>query len=98
MNSAVATNSASPVPPKRVKRSPRLGAVCLVIPGVAFLFAAFVLPLVVLLSQSIYDDGFTLRYYQQILTDPSYLGVIWTSIKIAVLSTMITILLAYPVS
>jgi ABC-type spermidine/putrescine transport system permease subunit I len=57
-----------------------------------------VLPLIALLSQSFYDDGFTFRYFEQILTTPGYRSVIWTSFKIAFLSTAITIALAYPVS
>jgi ABC-type spermidine/putrescine transport system permease subunit I len=65
---------------------------------VAFLLLAFIVPLILLLSQSFYDGGFTLNHYARILTTPSYLSVIWTSVKIAVLSTVITMLLAYPVS
>lgn len=70
----------------------------LALPGVAFLSLVFVLPLVVLLSQSVYDGGFTPRYIAQVAMTGSYLAIIGNSIKIAVLSTVITILLAYPVS
>lgn len=79
-------------------RPPRLGSIWLVLPGVVFLSVAFVVPLIALLSQSVYHDGFTLRYFEQILTTPGYREVIWTSFKIALLSTAITIALAYPVS
>ncbi|BCH27885.1 hypothetical protein MesoLjLb_76700 [Mesorhizobium sp. L-8-3] len=54
--------------------------------------------MVVLLAQSVYDDGFTLKYFQTILTNPGYYSIIWTSMKIAGLSTAITIVLAYPIS
>jgi len=76
----------------------RPSAIWLVIPGVAFLAAAFVLPLVILLSQSVYNEGFTLRYFEMIFTTPSYLTVIWITLKIAVLATVATMLLAYPVA
>lgn len=79
-------------------RPPRLGSIWLVLPGVVFLSVAFVVPLIALLSQSVYHDGFTFRYFEQILTTPGYREVIWTSFKIALLSTAITIALAYPVS
>lgn len=79
-------------------RPPRLGSIWLVFPAVAFLSVAFVLPLIALLSQSVYHDGFTFRYFEQILTTPGYRDVIWTSFKIALLSTGITITLAYPIS
>jgi len=82
----------------RARRPFRFSAIWLVIPGVAFLTVAFVLPLVALLSQSVYDDGFTLEHFERILTTQSYLTVIWTSLKIAVASTAITIVLAYPIS
>lgn len=102
MNSTVADiRVLKPTPPKpeRARRSLRPNATWLVIPGVAFLTLTFVLPIVVLLSRSVYDNsGFTLAYFERILTTPSYLAVIWTSVKIAVLSTVMTILLAYPVS
>lgn len=84
--------------PKRANRSLRPSAIWLVIPGIAFLATAFVLPLVILLSQSVYDEGFTLRYFEMIFTTPSYLTVIWITLKTAVLASAATMLLAYPVS
>ena len=100
MSSTVADSACSPKPlePGRTRRQIRPSAIWLVIPGVAFLTVAFLLPLILLLSQSVYDNGFTLRHFERILTTQSYLAVIWTSIKIAVLSTAITIALAYPIS
>jgi putative spermidine/putrescine transport system permease protein len=101
MSSAVSESEASvpaPLKSKGATRPLRPSAIWLVIPGVAFLAVAFVLPLVLLLSQSVYDDGFTLRYFERIFTTPGYLVVIWISLKIAVLSTVVTILLAYPIS
>lgn len=70
----------------------------LAMPGTVFLAILFVVPLLILLSQSVYDGGFTLKYLEQTVINASYLPVIWTSLKIALLSTAITILLAYPVS
>jgi ABC-type spermidine/putrescine transport system permease subunit I len=99
MSPAVSEASApAPFKSRRATRPLRPSAIWLVIPGVLFLAVAFVLPLVLLLSQSVYDDGFTLRYFERIFTTPSYLLVILTSLKIAVLSTAVTILLAYPIS
>jgi putative spermidine/putrescine transport system permease protein len=100
MSSTVADSACPPKPlqSRRARRQVRPSAIWLVIPGVAFLTVAFLLPLVLLLSQSVYDNGFTLRHFERILTTQSYLAVIWTSIKIAVLSTAITITLAYPIS
>jgi putative spermidine/putrescine transport system permease protein len=70
----------------------------LLVPGIAFLFFTFLVPLLLLLSRSFYEGGFTAEYYVRILTTPSYLRIIWTSIEIAALSTIATMLLAYPVS
>jgi ABC-type spermidine/putrescine transport system permease subunit I len=84
--------------PQRASRSLRPTAIWLVIPAVAFLATTFVLPLVLLLSQSVYDKGFTLQYFELIFTDPTYLAVVWLTLKIALLATAATILLAYPVS
>lgn len=88
----------APREPKRIVRPLRPRPIWLVIPAVALLAVAFLLPLVMLLSQSVYDGGLTLRHYEKILATDSYRSIIWTSIKIAILSTAITIVLAYPVS
>jgi putative spermidine/putrescine transport system permease protein len=76
----------------------RLNATWLIVPGLVFLLITFMLPLVVLLSSSVYDDGFTLKHYVKIFTTASYLQIIWRSIEIALLSTSMTIIVSYPVS
>ena len=101
MSLACSGGAALPAPRSGARGQPRWhrpGAAWLVLPGVAFLLIAFIVPLILLLSQSFYDGSFTFSHYARILTTPSYLSVIWTSVKIAVLSTVITMLLAYPVS
>lgn len=95
MSSEVALTS---LPTKRLNRLRQADMLWLAVPGVVFLSVVFVLPLVVLLSQSVYDGGFTLKYLARIVTTGSYLSIILTSLKTALLSTVITILLAYPVS
>lgn len=76
----------------------RLNATWLIVPGLVFLLITFMLPLVVLLSSSVYDDGFTLKHYVKIFTTASYLQIIWRSMEIALLSTGMTIIVSYPVS
>jgi putative spermidine/putrescine transport system permease protein len=77
---------------------PKLGPGCLIVPGLVVLAAIFVFPLLLLLSRSIFDPDLTLHHYTRIFERAEYLKVIWISVEIAVVSTALTILLAYPAS
>jgi ABC-type spermidine/putrescine transport system permease subunit I len=60
------------------------------------LVGAFIGPICILLSRSIFDPGFTLRHYVQIFSTPAYLRVVWNSIDIALVSTVICLAAGYP--
>jgi putative spermidine/putrescine transport system permease protein len=77
---------------------PKLGPGWLIVPGLVVLAAIFVFPLLLLLSRSIFDPDLTLHHYTRIFERAEYLKVIWISVEIAVVSTALTILLAYPAS
>ena len=44
------------------------------------------------------DDGFTLEYLNHIFTTPVYLKVLWLTVKIALLVTFFSLIVAYPVA
>lgn len=73
-------------------------ALFFVAPNVVLLLLAFALPLVAILSVSVYDNGFTLKNYQLIATNPAYARVVVTSLQIALLATVVTMALAYPLA
>ncbi len=69
------------------------------LPGLAFLIAVFLLPLLGIVVTSFSGPaGPTLQYYAQLLTTPLYRRVLATTIEISALSTLVTALLAYPIA
>jgi putative spermidine/putrescine transport system permease protein len=87
---------AAPVPDKNRDRE-RWLACALAAPSVAILLGLFVLPLVLLLAASISGpSGFTLAEYGKLLGTSFYLGVIWNSLRLALLTTLIALAIGYP--
>ncbi len=57
----------------------------------------FALPLVLLLGVSIVDaNGLTFAHYKRLFGAPYYLGVIWNSLRLGLLTTIIAFLISYP--
>lgn len=79
----------------------------LVLPATFWLLLFFTLPLVIVLLISLVERGraggvrtplvWTLQYYGR-LFDPLYLGIFWSSVKIALLVTGICVLIGYPMA
>lgn len=67
-----------------------------VIPCVLIITCFLIVPLVVIISSSFYDDGFTLKNYISFLTDPFYLNILWRTLKLSIITTVICVLLGVP--
>ncbi|MFG6194730.1 ABC transporter permease [Nonomuraea sp. JJY05] len=97
MKSEVKARSAS------TSRGRRLGAFVFLSPGVTYLIVLLLVPLVLVLSNTVFQRGrfggvvyeFTTENFER-LVDPLYLGVVVTSLKIATLTTLIALLIGYP--
>jgi len=76
----------------------RFGPAALWLPGAAFMVAFFLLPVGWIVAQSVLDPGFTLTFYERLAAAPEYALVLWISIKIGLISTLFTMLAAYPVA
>lgn len=76
----------------------RLSALGLTAPAILVLVGLFVVPLAMLLAVSVSspEGGFSLAAYQKLLGTGYYLGVIWNSLKLALLTTAIALLVGYP--
>ncbi|AXI11202.1 ABC transporter permease [Oceanobacillus zhaokaii] len=78
----------------------------LLIPTLIVFVFFFIIPLIFLGVSSFrtFDsvdgigDTWTLSNYTRFLTDPYYLGVLWTTIKIGILTTVICLIISYPVA
>lgn len=75
----------------------RMTAFGFALPALLVLVALFALPLVLLLGVSVVGpDGLTLANYKRLLGTPYYLGVIWNSLRLGLLTTLITLAISYP--
>ncbi|NPU14284.1 ABC transporter permease [Bradyrhizobium sp. 83002] len=89
------------LPAPIVKAAPdreRLAAFGFVAPSVLIIALVFVLPLALLLGVSVLDPkgGVTVAHYARLLGTPYYLGVIWNSLRLGLLTTLIAFLISYP--
>jgi putative spermidine/putrescine transport system permease protein len=90
---------------KRMIRK-RLRPWLLLLPTLVIFIFFFLLPLYFLFTTSFktFDansgigDQWTIQNYVKFLSDPFYLGVVWETVKIALLTTLITIIISYPVA
>jgi ABC-type spermidine/putrescine transport system permease subunit I len=76
----------------------RFGPAMLAAPGVFFILLFFVVPVGLILVQSVLDPGFTLAFYRRLFSAPEYLTVFLISFKIALVTSIISMLLSYPVA
>jgi ABC-type spermidine/putrescine transport system permease subunit I len=81
-----------------VKATSRLGPGLLLLPGLAFLVLFFLVPVGLILAQSLFDPDFTLRHYARLFAGPDYLAVLWISVEIALLSGALALIAGYPVA
>lgn len=72
-------------------------AAIMVLPGIVFMALAFAIPVLNLVADSFRDgSGFTLVGYRKVLGDPYYVGIIWNSLKLGLVTTLGTLILGYP--
>ncbi len=76
----------------------RFGPIMLAVPGIAFIFLFFVVPVAIILVQSVLDQGFTLGFYKRLFSAPEYLDVVAITFKIALITSVISMLVSYPVA
>lgn len=69
----------------------------LAVPGLAFLAIVYALPLVLLLFKSIQGaDGLTLVTYLDFFSDAFNRVVLWRTLRVALLTTLLALVIAYP--
>lgn len=68
------------------------------LPLLIIMLAGFVAPLCVILKMSIYNDGFTLKYFLEFFTNKTYLMIFGRTFKTALTVTVLCLLIGYPVA
>ena len=92
----VAIEPAAAVPAKE-RRTRFDSKALLAAPGLLFMTVAFAVPVVLLVIESFAGpQGLTLDGYRKVLADDYYVGIIWNSIKLALVTTIATLLIGYP--
>jgi putative spermidine/putrescine transport system permease protein len=76
----------------------RFGPAMLAVPGIVFIVLFFVVPVGLILMQSVLDPGLTLDFYRRLFSAPEYLTVFSISFKIALITSVISMLVSYPVA
>ena len=76
----------------------RFGPAMLAVPGIVFIVLFFVVPVGLILVQSVLDPGLTLAFYRRLFSAPEYLTVFSISFKIALITSVISMLVSYPVA
>lgn len=70
----------------------------LALPFLLFILLAFLLPLGMLLRESLFAPGFTAEHYRKVFDEPVYLRVMYRTVRISVFVTLISLLLGYPLA
>ncbi|HVM80379.1 MAG TPA: ABC transporter permease [Stellaceae bacterium] len=70
----------------------------LVLPALAFYVLIYLYPLSRLGAWSLFDDGFTLRFYAELFSEPTYFKALRNTLEISVLVTVICLILGYPLA
>lgn len=90
------------LPPRRRRRLAEVGRLGPVwaVPVVLFLSGFFLMPLAANIMRALDDGegGLTLAHYAKLLTDAYYAGVVIETFKIATITTIICLVLGYPVA
>ena len=71
----------------------------LILPGLLLLALAFFVPIAQMLVLSISgEDGPTLAHFTRFLSDPYYLNVLWRTVRLAAIITLICALIGFPLA
>src|SRR5215469_17006180 len=70
----------------------------LVLPALIFYVAVYVYPLSRLGTWSVYDEGFTLKFYAELFAESMYLKALGNTLEINVLVTAVCLVLGYPLA
>jgi len=70
----------------------------LLLPAVIFQVAFFLMPLLLVTSQSLFDPDFTLGHYAETFNNPVYSKVLIQTVRLAIIVTVISVVLGYPLA
>ena len=69
-------------------------AILLALPASLALLVFFIVPMVYILVKTISENGFA--DFVDFFTDPFYLDILWTTVRVSLISTVVSLVLGYP--
>ncbi|GIP40073.1 ABC transporter permease [Paenibacillus sp. J31TS4] len=87
-------------PATRAKRAAYQAALLLLVPAFIILLGVFVIPMLYIFLMSFQDakEQFTFDNYILFVKDPYYIGILWRTVKVSLLTVLCCLLLGYPVA
>lgn len=71
----------------------------LLLPGFLFLLFFMLIPIVMTIGSTFFQEGhFTLEGYLHFFKDPYFLKILWTTLEVSIVTTLLCILLGFPVA
>jgi putative spermidine/putrescine transport system permease protein len=70
----------------------------LVLPALAFYLMVYLYPLSRLGVWSFFDNGFTLHFYAELFSEPTYFKALSNTLEISTLATVVCLILGYPLA
>lgn len=80
------------------ERRERRRYLLLLVPALAVLAVLFLYPLLGVVARSVFKDTYTLEFYGRALSEPVYLTVVGLTFRTAALTTLVCLLLGYPLA
>ncbi|WP_313893973.1 ABC transporter permease [Psychrobacillus sp.] len=69
----------------------------LLLPGVLFLTVFMLVPIFMTMGTTFFtEDGFTVQGYLQFFSDPYFMGILLTTLRVSIITTIICIILGFP--
>ena len=83
---------------RRLNRREQWVQMNFLVPCLLFLVLFFFVPLAMFLSKAFFDPGFTLEHFEKAFTRPLYMNTLVKTLKLSLTTTIVCVILAYPVA
>lgn len=83
---------------RRLSRREKWIQLNFLVPCLLFLVLFFFIPLAMFLSNAFFDPGFTTEHFEKALTRPLYINTLVKTLNLSLTTTIVCVILAYPVA
>lgn len=83
---------------RRLQRREQWIQVNFLVPCLLFLILFFFVPLAMFLSNAFFDPNFTMKHFEKAFTQPIYMNTLIKTLQLSLTTTIVCVILAYPVA